>query len=62
VDPVPDPLLLRKICQNDNTFITLFIFASFQWRMLELKVDVKNAVFRDVMPCGSFKNRRLGGT
>jgi hypothetical protein len=25
-------------------------------------VTVKNAVFWDVMPCGSFENRRFGGT
>jgi hypothetical protein len=25
-------------------------------------VTMKNAVFWDVTPCGSFKNRRLGGT
>jgi recombination DNA repair RAD52 pathway protein len=25
-------------------------------------VTMKNGVFRDVMPCGSFENRRFGGT
>jgi hypothetical protein len=25
-------------------------------------VNMKNGVFWDVTPCGSYKNRRLGGT
>jgi hypothetical protein len=31
-------------------------------RIGKLRTTLKNGVFWDVTPCGSFKNRRFGGT
>jgi hypothetical protein len=41
---------------------SLVIWRGYRSVLVELDFILKNGVFWDVMPCGSFNKRRFGGT
>jgi hypothetical protein len=49
-------LIVAGSCQTDITIRSIYRFEVFT------AVTMNNGVFWDVMPCGSCKNRRFGGT
>jgi hypothetical protein len=59
-------MLLNLKIRISKTIILLLVLYVYQTSSLILKdghrLRVKNAVFWDVTPCGSCKNRRFGGT
>jgi hypothetical protein len=46
-------LFLISVGENDSIVVRFEVFTA---------VTMKNGVFWDVMPCGSCKNRHIGGT
>jgi hypothetical protein len=54
VSMYPEQNSLPRAAKHNRIFdIRLVVFTA---------VDMKNAVFWDITPCGSCKNRRFGGT
>jgi hypothetical protein len=58
--------VLNYLCTERSTFMflyyTVLVKTTLFYNSQLLIFYLKNAAFRDVVPCGSCKNRRLGGT
>jgi hypothetical protein len=44
-----------------HAYVDVMLLASFNVHVSQLGGFMKNAVFRDVRPCGPWKNQRFGG-
>jgi hypothetical protein len=61
VYPLIHAACVQKWAHSLNGFILLTVFTLVRFEVFTA-VTMKNGVFWEVMPCGSCKSRRFGGT